>query len=133
MNCKYDNGVKKEFYMRKHCISQFSLPPVAQLHLQLSNVQLKQVAEFCCLGCVIGQSLCMDAMNARVRSAWKKFHKLLPILSDHCISFERHGYVYNSCVFNLVLYAFKTLPITEVLTILCCNGNTAIQWMCSKG
>ena len=38
-----------------------------------------------------------------VWSTWKKFHELLPILSDHCISFERHGYVYNSCVHSVML------------------------------
>ena len=75
----------------------------------------------------------MDAVNTRVRSAWKKFHELLPIFGDRCISFEKRGYLYNSCVRSVMLYASETWPMTtEVLSRLRRNDNAMIRWICSK-
>ena len=119
------------YFVCKHSINQLSSPPVAQLHIQLFNIQLQQVAKFCYHGYVICQSRCMNAVNPRVRFAWKKFHKFPIIFSNHCILFER--YIHNSCICSLTHYTSKTWLITEVLTSLCCSGNTARQWKCSKG
>ena len=92
--------------------------PIMQQHLHLSNIHLEQVVKFCYLDdMIIYNGGCMDAMNARISSRWKKFHQLLLILSNHWTSFERCGYVYISSLYNVILYASEKWSMaTEMLT-----------------
>ena len=104
------------------CVNQLLQSPIAaQKHLQLSDIQLEQVAKFCYIGDMIGQSCGdMDVVNFRVRYTLKKFHELLPNLSNHCISFEGHSYVYNPlCAQCNAIYQQDMALTTEVLTRLC--------------
>jgi len=57
--------------------------PNADLHLDIGNgVSLEKVDEFCYSGDVLDADTgCDSAVIARVRSAWKKFHEYLPILT----------------------------------------------------
>ena len=93
-------------FVWKPCTKQLPPSPIVQQHLQLSDIQLEQVAKFCYLDDMIDQSgCCMVAVNARIRSARKKFHELLLILSDHDIAFERCAYIYITCA--CIGYNFK--------------------------
>ena len=48
-----------------------------------------------------------------MKTAWKKFKDLLPILSSHNLSFKTCGRVYSSCVWSTMLHASETWPLTK--------------------
>ena len=41
---------------------------------------------------------CICVEKTRVKTAWKKFKDLLPVLSSRHLSFKTRGRVYSSCV-----------------------------------
>ena len=51
--------------------------------------------------------------TTRVKTAWKKFKELLPVLSSRHLSYKTRGHVYNSCVRNAMLHASDTWPLTR--------------------
>ena len=52
-------------------------------------------------GCELATAMC-------VKTAWKKFNELLPVLSSHHFSYKTRGRVYSSCVRNAMLRASET-------------------------
>ena len=52
-------------------------------------------------------------MKLNLKTAWKKFKDLLPVLSSHHLSFKTCGRVYSSCVRSAMLHASKTWPLTK--------------------
>ena len=60
--------------------------------ITVNGETLETVESFCYLGDMIGQDGgCSDAVNTRVRSAWKKFRELLPILTNRSFSLNCRG------------------------------------------
>ena len=57
-------------------------------------------------GCELSTTTC-------VKTAWKKFKELLPVLSSHHLSFKIHCRVYSSCVRSAMLHASETWPLTK--------------------
>ena len=49
----------------------------------------------------------------RVKTAWKKFNKLLPILLTCYLSYKTRGSLYSSCFWNAMLHASETRPLTR--------------------
>ena len=47
---------------------------------------------------------------ARVRSGWKSFRVLLPLLASRVISLKTKGRLYPGCVRNVMVYCSKTWP-----------------------
>ena len=41
---------------------------------------------------------CFHATTARIRSAWKRFREILPILAYCGLSLKTCGYAYNACM-----------------------------------
>lgn len=74
-------------YKCKRCSGDV-LPGAAQpTNVFVGNERLEVVESFCYLGDVMGQAGgCYDAITARIRSAWKKFRELLPLLTNRGIS-----------------------------------------------
>ena len=56
---------------------------------------------------------CELSTTTRVKTAWKKFKDLLPVLSSCHLSFKTRGRVYSSCVRSAMLHASKTWPLTK--------------------
>ena len=56
---------------------------------------------------------CELATTRRVKTAWKKFKELLPVLSSSHLSSNPLGCVYSSCVQNAMLHASETWPLTS--------------------
>ena len=56
---------------------------------------------------------CELSTTTRVKTAWKKFKDLLPVLSSHHLSFKTRGRVYSSCVRSAMLHASQTWPLTK--------------------
>ena len=71
--------------------------------------------------------------TARIRSAWKKFRDLLPILTCCGLSLKSHDYACNACVLSVLLYASETWAATQE-DVSYLNHNDMmmmIRWICS--
>ena len=66
-------------------------------------------------GCELSTTIC-------VKTAWKKFKELIPVLSSHHLSFKTSGLVYSSCVRRAMLHASDTWPLTKP-SLQCLQGN----------
>ena len=69
-----------------------------QKEVQVGPDTLEVVASFCYLGDMLSAADgCELSTTTRVKTAWKKFKDLLPVLSSRHLSFKTHGHVYSSC------------------------------------
>ena len=91
------------------------------------------VASFCYLGDMLSAAGgCGLSTTTRVKTAWKKFKDLLPVLSWHHLSFKTHGHVYSSCVRSAMLHASETWPLTKPnLQHLQRNDRAMIRQICN--
>ena len=48
-----------------------------------------------------------------MKTAWKKFKELLPLLSSRHLSFKTRCHVYSSCMWSAMLHASETWPLTK--------------------
>ena len=76
--------------------------------------KLEVVASFCYLGDMLSAAgSCKLSTTTHVKTAWKKFKELLPVLSSRHLSFKTRGRVYSSCVWSAMLHASETWPLTK--------------------
>ena len=76
-------------------------------------------------GCELSTTTC-------VKTAWKKFKDLLPVLSSRQLSFKTRGCVYSSCVRSAMLHASETWPLTKPnLQGLQRNDRAMIRQICN--
>ena len=77
-----------------------------QKEVQVRPYKLEVVASFCYLGDMLSAAGgCELPTTTRVKTAWKKFKDLLPVLSSRHLSFRTRGHVYSSCVRSAMLPA----------------------------
>ena len=75
---------------------------------------------------------CELSTTTRVKTAWKKFKELLPVLSSCHLSFKTYGRVYSSCVQSTILHASETWPSTKPnLKCLQRNDRVMIRQICN--
>ena len=75
---------------------------------------------------------CELSTTTHVKTAWKKFKDLLPVLSLHHLSFKTCGHVYISCVRSALPHASETWPLTKPnLQLLQLNDRTMIRQICN--
>ena len=100
-----------------------------QNEVQVGPDQLEVVASFCYLGDMLSAGGgCEIAVTTRVKTAWKKFRELLPVLT----SYKTRGHVYSFCVRSAVLHASETWPLTKTnLQRLQRNDRAMIRQICS--
>ena len=72
---------------------------------------------------------CEIAVTTRVKTAWKKFRELLPVLTSRHLSYKTRVHVYSSCVRSAMLHASETWPLTK--TNLQGNDRAMIRQICS--
>ena len=85
-----------------------------QKEVQVGPDKLEMVASFCYLGDMLSAAGgCELAATTRVKTAWKKFKDLLPVLSSRHLSFKTRGRVYSSCVWSAMLHTSETWPLTK--------------------
>ena len=66
---------------------------------QVGPDKLEAVASFCYLGDMLfAGGGCEIAVTTCVKTAWKKFRELLPVLTSRHLSYKACGHVYSSCV-----------------------------------
>ena len=75
---------------------------------------------------------CEIAVTTRVKTAWKKFRELLPVLTSRHLSYKTSGHVYSSCVQSAMLHASETWPLSKTnLQRLQRNDRAMIRQICS--
>ena len=85
-----------------------------QKEVQVGPDTLEVVASFCYLGDMVSAAGgCELSTTTRVKTAWKKFKDLLPVLSSCHLTFKTGGRVYSSCVRSAMLHASETWPLTK--------------------
>ena len=82
--------------------------------VQVGPDKLEVVASFCYLGDILSAAGGSElSTTTRVKTLWKKFKKLLPVLSSRHLSFKIRGRVYSSCVLSAMLHASETWTLTK--------------------
>ena len=85
-----------------------------QKEVQVGPNKLEVVASFCYLGDMLSAAGgCELSTTTHVKTAWKKFKDLLPVLSSRHLSFKTRGHLYSSCVRSAMLHASETWPLTK--------------------
>ena len=56
---------------------------------------------------------CERSTTMRVKTAWKKFNEVLPILLSCYLSYKTRGSLYSSCFRHAMLHASETWPLTR--------------------
>ena len=104
-----------------------------QKEVQVGPDKLEVVASFCYLGDMLSAAGgCEVSTTTRVKTAWKKFKELLPVLSSRHLSFKTCGHVYSSCVQSAMLHASETWPLTKPnLQRLQWNDTAMIRQICN--
>ena len=104
-----------------------------QKEVQVGPDKLEVVASFCYLGDMLSAAGgCELSTTTRVKTAWKKFKDLLPVLSSRHLSFKTRGHVYSSCVRRAMLHASETWPLTKPnLQLLQRNDRAMIRQICN--
>ena len=100
--------------------------------IAVGGESLGVVDKFCYLGDVIGAGGGAEESSiARVRSGWKKFRELLPILTSRLISLTTRGRVFEEFFRSVVLYGSEVWAVKEDnLVRLERNDMTMIRWIC---
>ena len=102
-----------------------------QSEVQVGPYTLEVVASFCYLGGMLSAGGgCKITVPTCVKTAWKMFRELLPVLTSRPPSYETRGHVYSSCVRSAMLYASKTWPLTKMN--LQRNDRAMIRQICSS-
>ena len=104
-----------------------------QKEVQVGPDEPKVVASFCYLGDMLSAAGgCELSTTTCVKTVWKKFKDLLPVLSSRHLSFKTRGHVYSSCVRSAMLHASKTWPLTKPnLQRLQRNDRAMIRQICN--
>ena len=85
-----------------------------QSEVQVGPDKLEVVASFCYLGDMLSASGgCEITVTTCVKTAWKKFRELLPVLTSHHLSYKNRGHVCSSCMRSAMLHASETWPLTK--------------------
>jgi hypothetical protein len=75
--------------------------------------KLEVVPNFCYLGDMLSAGGGTESATiARVKTGWKKFRELLPILTSSHLSHLARGHIYSTCVRSAMLHAAETWPLT---------------------
>ena len=75
---------------------------------------------------------CELSTTTHVKTVWKKFKDLLPVLSSCHLSFKTCGHVYSSCVQSTMLHPSETWPLTKPnLQRLQRNDREMIRQICN--
>ena len=99
----------------------------------LGGVEYDMVDQFCYLGDILSAGGGAEASTiARVRSGWKKFRELLPLLTSRVFSHKVKGKLYSACVRSVMLYASETWPLKEEdIQRISRTDMQMVRWMCN--
>ena len=121
-------------YKCKRCLGQARpLDGRPYNEVMVDNDPLEVVDSFCYLGDMLSAGGgCELSSTVRVKSAWKKFRELLPVLTSRSIPLITRGRVYSSCVRSVLLYGSECWALTQSsLARLQRNDRAMIRWICN--
>ena len=99
--------------------------------VEIGDVSLECVDEFCYLGdklCAVGGA--EESLVVRVRSGWKKFRELLPLLTLKGLSLHIRDKLYASYVRSVMLYGSEAWAVKEYdVRRLMRNERSMLRWM----
>ena len=100
--------------------------------ISLDGVEYDVVDQFCYLGDMLSAGGGAEACTiARIRSGWKKFRELLPLLTGRVFSHKVKGKLYRACVRSVMLYASETWPLKEEdIQRISRTDTHMVRWMC---
>ena len=85
-------------------------------HVSLGDEKLDVLESFVYLGDGISSNGgCEVSTIAKICSAWRKFHKLLPLITNQAIPLKSRGEVYNSCIFSAILFGSECWALTTAV------------------
>ena len=85
-----------------------------QREVQVGPDNLEVGASFCYLGDMLSaDGGCELSTTTRVKTVWKRFKDLIPVLSSRHLSFKTRGREISSCVRSAMLHANETWPLTK--------------------
>ena len=104
-----------------------------QSEVQVGPEKLEVVASFCYLGDMLSAGGgCEITVTTHVKTTWKRFRELLPVLTSRHLSYKTCGHVYSSCLRSAMLHASETWPLTKTnLQLLQRNDRAMIRQICS--
>ena len=104
-----------------------------QREVQVGSDKLEVVASFCYLGDMLSAAGgCELSTTTCVKTAWKKFKELKPVLSSRHLCFKTRGRVYSLCVQSAMLHASETWPVIKpCLQHLQRNDRAMIRQICN--
>ena len=76
---------------------------------------------------------CELSTTTHVKTTWKKFKDLLPVLSSRHLPFKIRGRVYSFCVWSAILHASETWPLTKPNQHLQQNDRAMIRLILNVG
>ena len=80
--------------------------------VQVGPDKLEVVASFCYLGDMLSAAGGCELSNTTyVKTTWKKFKELLPVLSSRYLFCKTRGRIYSSCERSAMLHAIETWPL----------------------
>ena len=101
--------------------------------VQVGPDKLEVVASFCYVDDMLSAvGGCEIKVTTRVKTAWKKFRELLPVLTSRHVYYKTRGHVYSSCMRSAMLHASETWPLTKTnMQQLQRNDRAMIRQICS--
>ena len=110
---------------------QVSVDDYKAVELDVNKYEV--VNQFCYLGDMIIAGSGAEACTiARVRSDWKSFRVLLPLLAIRINSLKKKGRLYAACVRSVMVYRRETWPLkVENITRISRTDKMMIRWMCN--
>ncbi|XP_048759426.2 uncharacterized protein LOC125668999 [Ostrea edulis] len=85
-----------------------------QSDVQVGLDKLEAVGSFCYLGDMLSAAAgCDPATTTRVKTAWKTFKELLPVLTSRHLSYKTRGRGYNTCVRSAMFHASEIWALTK--------------------
>ena len=104
-----------------------------QREVQVGPDKLEVVASFCYLGDMLSAAGgCELSITTCVKTAWKKFKEMKPVLSSRHLSFKTRGRVYSLGERSAMLHASETWALTKAsLQCLQQNDRAMIRQICN--
>ena len=101
--------------------------------IKFPYLDLWVVASFCYLGDMLSADGGFElVVNTRVKTPWKKFRELLPVLTSRNLFYKTRGHVYSSCMRSTMLHVSETWPFIKIdLQRLQHNDMAMIRQICS--
>ena len=116
-NCANVKGpVKPNLDLKcKRCRGEASTVAIPDIDpVDISGEEIEKVKSLYYLGNFIRQGGgCFHATTARMRSAWKRFREILPILAYCGLSLKTCGYAYNAHMHSVLLHVSEMWAATQ--------------------